>query len=109
MSEVVTVTPTAIGNDTNGDPLPQGKPVTLYPYEIEPGNATIKPGQGGELTDVEFTVYLPISDEAKIKNGDEIMVRGRRCIAIVQVWKSQRAPGMGGVVVLARSKSGKAA
>ena len=105
---MVEVTP-LFGNDANGDPQPAGAPVRLAVLEIAPGNAVIKYGQGGDLTDVEFSVYLPLRDEHKIKDGDEIVVRGRRCVATVQVWRSQRAPNQGGLVVLARSRSGKAA
>ena len=117
MSEVVTVIPTS-GNDAYGDPVAQGTPVTLVPLEVAPGNTAIKYGMGGDLTDVEFTVYLPLRTRILanyyetgefVKDGDEIVVRGRKCVAMVQIWRSQRSTGRGGLVVLARSKSGKAA
>lgn len=116
MTEVVTVTP-AGGIDSDGNPATPGTPVTLTPLEIAPGNLMVRYGQGGDLTDVEFTVYLPlrvlgedgwIDTDSLITNGDVITVRGRDCTAMVQVWKSQRG-ARGGIVVLARSKTGKAA
>lgn len=116
MSETVTVTP-AGGIDSNGDPAATGTPVTLTPLEIAPGNMLVRYGAGGDLTDVEFTVYLPLRIQdggtwtevsTLVATGDQIEVRGRRCIAFVQVWKSQRG-NRGGVAVLARSKTGKAA
>lgn len=117
MSETVTVTPT-VGNDTNGDPATPGADITLTPLEIAPGNMLIKYGKGGDLTDVEFTVYLPLrvrtadgfaAIETLIRDGDEITVRGRRCTALVEIWRSGRGSNRGGAAVLARSRSGKAA
>lgn len=117
MSETVTVTPMA-GNDSDGDPVTPGEQVTLTPLEIAPGNMAIKYGKGGDLTDVEFTVFLPlrvstaagwVDTDTLISDGNEITVRGRRCVALVEVWRSQRGSGRGGVVVLARSRTGKAA
>lgn len=116
MTETVTVTP-AGGIDSNGDPQATGTPITLTPLEVAPGNLLLRYGAGGDLTDVEFTVYLPLrilidgtwtEMDTLIATGDQIEVRGRRCIAFVQVWKSQRG-NRGGVAVLARSKTGKAA
>jgi len=117
MTETVTVTPTP-GNDANGDPVSSGSPITLAVLEIEPGNAVIRYGAGGNLTDVEFTVYLPlrtrtgvdtyVATDTLVRTGDRIEVRGKHCVASVLTWQSQRS-GRGGVTVLARSKSGKAA
>lgn len=108
-----------IANDTDGDPIEPGEPVTLTPLEIAPGNMLIRFGKGGDLTDVEYTVYLPLrvrtdvdtwtEVDQLIRDGDEIEVRGRRCVAMVQVWRSQHGGARGGVAVLARSKTGKAA
>ena len=115
MKETVTVIPT-VDHDRHGNPVPQGPPLVVTPLEIAPGNATMRPGQGGDLTDVEFTIYLPrrihngsgfSETETLVKNGYEIRVRDRSCIAMIQVWKSQQSASRGGVVVLARSKSGK--
>lgn len=116
MSETVTITPT-VGNDSDGDPVAPGAPITITPLKVAPGNMLVKYGKGGDLTDVEFTVYLPLRvrtdidtltpvDEV-IHDGDEIVVRGRTCVALVEVWR----PGgyRGGAAVLARSRSGKAA
>lgn len=112
MSETVTVTP--MGMDANGDPV-IGDPVVLSAWEITPGNGLVSFGSGGDLTDVEFTVYLPLRVQSGgswvdtatlIDDGDELTVRGRNCVATVQVWRSG---GRGGVAVLARSRSGKAA
>lgn len=117
MSETVTVVP-AGGIDSDGNPADPGEALTLAPLEIAPGNALMRYGAGGDLTDVEFTVYLPLrvrtdpttwTETAElVRNGDEIVVRGRRCTAWVSVWRAQRG-GRGGVAVLARSRSGKAA
>ena len=116
MKETVTVTPT-VGNDSDGDPVAQGAPITLTPQEIAPGNMLRKYGKGGDLTDVEFTVYLPLRirteadtylpvDEV-IHDGDEITVRGRVCVVLLEVWRT--GGYRGGAAVLARSRSGKAA
>jgi len=117
VSETVSVIPT-VGNDSNGDPVTQSAPITLTPLEISPGNTAIRYGFGGDLTDVEFTIYLPLrvrtavdtwtATENLVHTGDEIDIRGRRCVATVQAWRSQRS-ARGGVAVLARSTSGKAA
>jgi hypothetical protein len=117
VSETVSVIPT-VGNDDNGDPVAQSDPITLTPLEISPGNTAIRYGFGGDLTDVEFTLYLPLrvrtdvdtwtATDELVRTGDEIDIRGRRCVATVQVWRSQRS-GRGGVAVLARSLTGKAA
>ncbi len=117
MTETVTITPLS-GNDSDGDPVTPGTAVTLTPLEIAPGNMLIKYGTGGDLTDVEFTVYLPLrvptatgwaDVDTVVRDGDEIEVRGRRCTALVEVWRSQRGTNRGGAAVLARSRSGKAA
>lgn len=116
MKETVTVTPT-VGNDSDGDPVAQGAPITLTPTEIAPGNMLRKYGKSGDLTDVEFTVYLPLRirtavdtylpvDEV-IHDGDEITVRGRVCVVLLEVWRT--GGYRGGAAVLARSRSGKAA
>jgi len=117
VTELVVITPKS-GNDSDGDPVEQGDPVTLVPWEVAPGNLLMRYGAGGDFTDVEFTVYLPHRSRMGINtytetmslvhNGDQIEVRGKRCVAWVQLWQSSRTL-RGGVVVLARSKSGKAA
>lgn len=117
MSETVTITPLS-GNDSDGDPITPGEPITLTPREIAPGNMLIRYGAGGDLTDIEFTVYLDlrsptaegwVDTETLVRTGDEITVRGRDCLALVQVWRSQRGGDRGGVTVLAQSRTGKAA
>jgi hypothetical protein len=116
MKETVTLTPT-VGNDSDGDPVAQSSPITLTPLEIAPGNMLRKYAKGGDLTDVEFTVYFPLRirtdtdtvtpvDEV-IHDGDEIVVRGRTCSVLLEVWRS--GGYRGGAAVLARSRSGKAA
>ena len=116
MKETVTITPT-VGNDDNGDPVAPGAPITLTPLEIAPGNMVRRYGKGGDLTDVEFTVYFPLRirtanntftpvDEV-IHDGDVITVRGRTCSVLLEVWRS--GGYRGGAAVLARSRSGKAA
>ena len=107
MAETVTIFPT-VGNDDNGDPLPQGAPIVVTPLEIAPGNAVNKWGVGGDMQNIEFTVFLELRHERSIKTGDEMLVRGRRCLAAVQVWRSQQSPNQGGIAVLATSASGKA-
>lgn len=118
MTETVTVTPAAGQLDTDGDPVSGGDDIELTPLEIAPGNALYRFGAGGDLTDIEFTVYLPlrsrtdlntwVDTDTLIATGDRITVRGRTCTAMVQVWKSQRGGVHGGVTVLARSLTGKA-
>ena len=116
MSETVTITPT-VGNDSDGDPVAPGEPITITPLEVAPGNMLRKFGKGGDLTDVEFTVYLPLRIRTAVDtylpvdqvvhDGDEIVVRGRTCVALVEIWRS--AGNRGGAAVMARSRSGKAA
>ena len=120
MTESVLVYPLT-GNDTNGDPVgsgSSGSPIELFPLEIAPGNMAAKWSNAGKFDDVEFSVYFPLrlnpgtglaDIETLIHDGDEIVVRGRSCTALLQVWRSQRTGGRGGAVVLARSRSGRAA
>lgn len=116
MTETVTVTPAA-GIDSDGNPSNAGDPVTLTPLEVAPGNQLLRYGAGGDLTGVEWTVYLPLRvrfegswtpTEELVRTGDDIVVRGQRCTAMVSVWRTQRG-GRGGVAVLARSATGMAA
>ena len=114
--QTVTVTP-RFPNDTNGDPVADGDPIELTPLEIAPGNTVLRYGFGGDLDDVEFTVFFPLlvwrgagegyvhADEL-IKDGYGISVGDRNCTARVQKWQSQRS-GRGGLVVLAHSATGK--
>jgi hypothetical protein len=104
MSETVTVTP-RFDNDLNGDPVADGVPYTLTARAVAPGNTMISYGAGGDLDDVEFTVFLPLG--SVISNGYKITVRGRDCVARVQVWDSAWNTGRGGVIVLAKSTTGK--
>lgn len=102
MAETVTVTPT--GGDrynSDGDPIAPGEPVTLVPIEVAPGNSLLTYGIGGDLDDVQFTVYLELG--SPIANNDIIEVRGRECRARVALWDSS---GYGGLAVLARSTTG---
>jgi len=118
VTEPVTIT-TTVGNDSNGDPVAQTQSITLTPLEIAPGNMLRKYGTGGDLTDVEFTVYFPLRVRTAIdtynhindviRNGDEIVVRGKTCTAMVELWQSGRGGSRGGVAVLARSRTGKKA
>lgn len=107
MSETVTVTP-LFSNDDDGNPVPPGTPVVLTPIAIAPGNTTRQFGEGGDLDAAEFTVYLSLADESKIADDYGIHVRGKDCFARVQVWRSPRT-SRGGVVVLCKSATGKAA
>lgn len=107
MAEAVTVTPT-FGMNDDGDPLPNGDPITLTPIAVAAGNTLRQFDIGGDLDSVEFTVYLPLTDEGKVKDDDLITVRGRDCFARVQVWKWSRT-NVGGLAVLCHSATGKAA
>ena len=116
MTETVTIYTTA-GNNSDGDPVAQGAALTLTPLEIAPGNMMVKYGTGGDLRDVQFTVFFPLrvrtavdtySNVADvIHDGDEITVRGKTCTALVQVWQSQQSGSRGGIAVLARARTGK--
>ncbi|MCV7205303.1 hypothetical protein H7J71_25185 [Mycolicibacterium peregrinum] len=106
-AETVTVTP-LFGNDDDGNPVPAGTPVVLTPIAIAPGNTTRQFGEGGDLDAAEFTVFLKLADEAKIADDYQIEVRGKTCLARVRVWRSPRT-GRGGIEVLCRSATGKAA
>lgn len=105
MTETVVVTP-QFGIDSDGNPRTAGESVTLTPIAIAPGNTLQQAGVGGELDEADFTVFLALSDEGKVHDDYSITVRGRECRARVQVWRSPRT-GRGGVVVLARSATGK--
>lgn len=107
MAETVTVTP-LFGNDNDGNPIDPGTPVVLTPIAIAPGNTTRQFGEGGDLDEAEFTVYLRLADADKVKDDDRVEVRSRTCLARVQVWRSPRT-GRGGVVVVCRSATGKGA
>ena len=54
------------------------------------------------VDDARYRDWVDI--ETLIGDGDDIEVRGRRCTAMVKVWRSH---SLGGAEVLARSKSGK--
>jgi hypothetical protein len=123
VTETVTVTP-QVKYDTDGNPVPgSADPVELTPLEVAPGNTLLSFGIGGELDDVEFTVYLPLrvrtgmdgtaalyQDTTDLVADDcAINVRGRDCRARIQLWKSQRSATKGGLAVLCRSATGKAA
>ena len=111
MTETVTVT--KVGKDPNGDPLVPGDPIVLTPLEVAPGARQLQYNTGGDLANIEYTVYFPlrvqyagdwVDIETLIGDGDDIEIRGRRCTAMVKVWRSH---SLGGAEVLARSKSGK--
>lgn len=118
MSETVTITPGGTELNADGDPVTAGSPIELTAMEIAPGNVLIRWGVGGDLTDVNYTVFLPLrvrtdpdtwaETSTLVHTGDEIEVRGDRCTALVQLWSSQRGR-RGGLAVLARSRTGKAA
>jgi hypothetical protein len=118
VTETVTIS-AVVGNDSDGDPALPAEPITLAPLEISPGNMLQKYGKGGDLTDVEFTVYFPLRVRTDVnewtetvdvvKDGDEIVVRGKTCVALVELWQSGRGGSRGGVAVLARSRTGKKA
>lgn len=117
MTETVTVTP-PVELDTSMNPIAGGgDPVVLTPLEVAPGNTVLQYGVGGDLDDVEFTVYLAlrtkvegewVATETLVPDNSRVEVRGRDCVARVSVWRSQRNPARGGIAVLCRSSSGKA-
>lgn len=117
MAETVTVTPQAKFDD-DGNPVDPDDPdpVTLTPLEVAPGNTLLSFGIGGDLDDVEFTVFLArrtktddgwVATETLVEDDCTINVRGRDCRARVQLWKSQRSATKGGLAVLCRSATGK--
>lgn len=117
MAETVTVTaPVELDSDMN--PVAgSGGSVVLTPLEVAPGNSVLQYGVGGDLDDVEFTVYLSlrskvdgewVDTETVVADNSVINVRGRDCVARVAVWRSQRGYARGGVAVLCRSSTGKA-
>lgn len=104
MSETVTVTPTGGGLDSDGNPVTAGSPVVLPTLAIAPGNTLLTWGVGGDLDDVEFTVYMVLG--SAVSDDDQITVRGKQCRARVQEWRSPRT-NRGGLAVLARAVAGK--
>lgn len=121
MSETITVAP-PVKYDTDSKRIVDNTdPIELVPLEVEPGNSVLKYGIGGDLDDVEFTVYLPLKQRRQVDDefvwvdtttlvvdDSVIVVRGRTCRARVHVWKSQRSR-RGGIAVLCQSATGKAA
>ena len=105
MSETITVTPKG-SSTADGDPTSDGTPVVLRPIAIAPGNTARSFVEGGDLDQVDFTIYLRLSDESRISDDDEVLVRGRHCRARVRKWVSPRT-GRGGLEVLATSSTGK--
>lgn len=118
MTEQVTITPGG-GSDSKGNPKPTGTPFTVPALEIAPGNTQLRFGVGGDLDNVEFTVFLPL----RVRTGEgvdrklrptvevctdtfSVLVRGRQCRGRLQEWNSG---GQGGVVVLCESATGKGA
>jgi len=104
MAETVTVSPAAGGFDRYGNPITPGTPVVLPTLAVAPGNTQLQAGEGGDLDDVQFTVYLDL--DSPIQDDDAITVRGKQCLARVQEWRSPWT-GRGGLVVFARSTTGK--
>lgn len=114
MTETVTVTPVRQW-DSDGNPIGGGGPVELTPLEVAPGNTVLQYGVGGDLDDVEFTVFLPLrvrtgvdtwtETAALVPDDSTVTVRGKKCRARTQVWQSQRSH-RGGVAVLCRSTTG---
>lgn len=105
MSETVTITPRT-GNDRRGDPIPAGDPFDLKALEVVPGNTAIRYGIGADLSDVNFTVFLPLRAEGRVLDGYGIRVRELDLDVRVQVWKSG---GRGAVIVLAHKATGESA
>lgn len=118
MSEPVVITPQA-GRDRKGNPLPAGVPFTLN-GRVAPGNTARTYGPGGDLEEVDFTIYFPLrarrqnpttlewrwEDVAELLTEDfTVTLRGTTCAARVQNWNDG---GRGGIVVLAKSATGKA-
>ena len=104
MTETVLVTPRH-PRDANGDEPAAGSPYSLTPLAVAPGFTNRRFGDVGDVDEVAFTVYLALADEAKIADNYGIRVRGRDCLARVQVWRSPWS-GRGGVVVLAKTAAG---
>ena len=116
MAETVTVTP-GVGWDSDANPTTPGTPVVLTPWAVAPGNTLLVYGVGGDVDDVEFTVYLPLrtrvetspglfayaATQSLIPDESRINVRGRDCVARPQVWELR---GRGGLAVLCQSKTG---
>jgi len=115
MPEIVTVTPGG-GRDAKGNPVPAGTPFEVMALEVAPGNMLVRYGVGGDLSTVEFTVFLPLRMRAadpvdgyvatvdRLTDAFSIEVRGRVCRGRAQVWDSG---GRGGIAVLAYSATGK--
>lgn len=103
MSEIVTITPRT-GNDRRGDPIPPGEPFDLRAMEIAPGNTAVRFGLGADLSDVNFTVFLPLRCEGRVRDGYGIKVRDLDLDARVLLWKSG---GRGALLVLAHKSTGE--
>ena len=103
MAETVTVIAGSGGYDSDGNPLPAGAPVEIRTLGVAPGNTMLKLGVGGDLDDVQYTVYMPLG--SPVNNDDTIMVRGKACRARVSEWVSPWT-ARGGMAVLARAVTG---
>ena len=62
MSELVTIIPRT-GLNSSGDPADDGTPFDLRALEVAPGNTAARFGVGADLSDVNFTVFLPLRCE----------------------------------------------
>lgn len=113
MPEIVTITPGG-GRDAKGDPIAPGDPFELIALEVAPGNTVLQYGVGGDLSKVEFTVFLPLRtrgpdpDFGYVSTMDRlagetfgIEVRNRVCRGRAQLWDPA------GIVVLAHSATGR--
>lgn len=78
--EQITITPRN-GRDDRGEPLPDGAPFSVIARGVTPGATAARWGVTGTLDSVEFVVALDLF--VPIKDGDAVLVRGRRGTARV--------------------------
>lgn len=88
------------GLDENGDPIvSESPPLDLVPIGIAPGSNQEVDSVARDGESIEFTVYLPHGSD--VVDGDELLIRGNRYAARVNMWRMQSAPSFGGLEVLA--------
>lgn len=102
-SNMVEVSSSAAGWDSDGNPIDTGALISMRAIAIAPGNTSLGFVEAGGGDVVEYTVYLPLG--SPIVDDDLITVRGKQCRARVKEWVSPWT-GRGGLEVLCAAATG---
>lgn len=93
----------AAARDDDGSYGAAGAPADVTARAVTAGDTTRRFGAAGELVAADFTVVFDL--DTQIRGGDTLIVRGRRCRALIQEQLSQWAD-RNQLVVLAQSRAG---